>query len=262
MRAITLCADDYGQNSFISEGILSLVANDRLSAVSCLTTFNTWPSYAKQLLPYKTKVDIGLHFNLTENTEISMPLWQLMLRSHLHWLDQAAVENELEHQLDLFVAATGQLPDFIDGHQHVHHLPVIRTALLNVYEKYLRSSQSYLRIACNDKIYDRMSFPKSTIIALTGALALKHAVVQKNIPHNKSFAGIYNFQNAANYPSYFCHFLSQSSNQGLIMCHPGLQSHKKNDPLAHSRWLEYQYFNSEQFLVDCQKYGITLARYK
>ncbi len=35
-------------------------------------------------------------------------------------------------QLDLFEAALGYPPDHIDGHQHVHALPVVRQALIDV----------------------------------------------------------------------------------------------------------------------------------
>jgi predicted glycoside hydrolase/deacetylase ChbG (UPF0249 family) len=71
MKKIVLCADDYNQNAAISGGIIDLVAKGRLSAVSCFSTLPQWEQNAKRLLPYQHKVDIGLHFNLTESSEFS-----------------------------------------------------------------------------------------------------------------------------------------------------------------------------------------------
>ena len=66
---IALCADDYAQNQAIDDGILSLLAEQRLSAVSC---FSTAPRWRQQSAPALREVaaagaaDVGLHFNLTE----------------------------------------------------------------------------------------------------------------------------------------------------------------------------------------------------
>jgi chitin disaccharide deacetylase len=42
------------------------------------------------------------------------------------------LEGEISSQLQKFITAFGRLPDFIDGHQHVHLFPQIREALLTV----------------------------------------------------------------------------------------------------------------------------------
>ena len=46
-------------------------------------------------------------------------------------LPRAALASELRAQRDAFTAAVGQPPDFIDGHQHVHHLPGVRDLVLD-----------------------------------------------------------------------------------------------------------------------------------
>jgi chitin disaccharide deacetylase len=52
--------------------------------------------------------------------------------SFLHLLRREKLEGEISSQLQAFITAFGRLPDFIDGHQHVHLFPQIREALLSV----------------------------------------------------------------------------------------------------------------------------------
>lgn len=264
-KLVTLCADDYGQNSAISEGILSLIETDRLSATSCLTNLPNWNDFAKQLLPYRDKIDIGLHFNLTEGKTATNSLGSLMIRSHLRCLSQQAIAQELNSQLDNFENAMGKAPDFIDGHQHIHHLPIVRNALLAVYEQRLIKHRTYLRIVANDHFWQHAnnstSLLKMTLLALTGSRALKQIVTKKMIPHNQSFAGIYDFNSMVDYPAYFAKVLSNIKNHGLIMCHPGLQSADKTDLIKNARWREYQYLSSDQFLQKCILQNVTITRF-
>ncbi len=86
-------------------------------------------------------VERGLHFNLTEGRPLSRELlrvWgrfptlpKLIARAHLSALPRAALRAEFDAQFDAFVAATGAPPRFVDGHQHVHHLPVVRNVVLD-----------------------------------------------------------------------------------------------------------------------------------
>ncbi len=42
LREMILCADDYGQNEPISQGILELALNKRINAISCLVNTPYW----------------------------------------------------------------------------------------------------------------------------------------------------------------------------------------------------------------------------
>ena len=44
----------------------------------------------------------------------------------------------------------------------------------------------------------------------------------------------------------------------LIMCHPATALPHEFDEIQTARIHEYQYLNSEQFIQDCQKFGIQL----
>ncbi len=277
-KRIVLCADDYGQAPEISKGIISLLEQQRLSATSCMANTDCWPEHAEWLKPFKGKADIGLHFNLTEGQALSkqlisvqgrdlMPLSTVLKQAFLRLLDQSALEAECHAQLDRFVEIMGFLPDFIDGHQHVHQFPVVRFALINVYQQRLATNKSYVRLV-NERIQIRDFFHdiKKIVIRLTGTRALKHLLDKHKIPYNQTFAGIYEFQQAQYYSDMFPCFLQRIEDRGLIMCHPGLQPVADdegggNDLIAKARFEEYQYFIAGQFIADCERFGVVLSRF-
>lgn len=270
MKKIILCADDYGQNQAISDGILTLVKHQRLSAVSCMTTSANWASMAKPLQAYAEMIDVGLHFNLTHGALLSktfsaQKLTQLLKNAFLGKLKLAQISAELTAQLDAFKAHFGRDPDFIDGHQHVHHFPIIRAALTAVYKQHFPDKKPYLRATSTTMLHalsDMSDFPKSQIIHFSGGLSLRKICAQEKIPCNTNFTGIYNFKYAPQYRTFFQKFLSHSTDGTLMMCHPGLISDDVTDVLHNLRNYEFNYFMSDDFLADCALYGVLLARFK
>lgn len=255
-KRIVLCADDYGQAPAISQGILDLVKKGRLSAVSCLTTTPYWREHAAWLKPYQSQIDIGLHINLTEN---KTPLPRLIGQALLRRLDKQALEVELNQQIEAFYEAMGFLPRFLDGHHHVHQLPVVRDAMLSVYEQRLKGESAYIRVV-NPKITapDRV---KKMIIYSLGSRTLMRELSSRNIQYNQSFSGIYGFGRAGDYAALFPAFLSEIEGSGIVMCHPGLPSSLPNDPIAAARYLEYQYLAGIKLNIDCDANQCEISRF-
>lgn len=274
-KRIVLCADDYGQAPHISEGILSLLKRNRLSAVSCMVTTEYWSKYAQKISAYRQQADIGLHLNLTEGRPISSQYRQrygetyfslptLMKRSFLQILDKQAVYHEIEGQIQLFKDTTGFLPQFLDGHQHVHQFPVIRKIIIILYKKYFNS---------NHRVPIRLAYPKymnniKKIIIRGSGVFFKSALKKANILYNTSFSGVYNFhtiRSASEYRKLFQFFLTEIQDNGLMMCHPGLSPQlvysANTDSIAEARYYEYQYLSSEAFLDDCLNKEITLEHF-
>lgn len=268
MKNIIICSDDYGQQHAISHGIIELIKEQRISAVSCLVTSPFWAEHANWLFPYKDKIDIGLHFNLTEDfserylntngAHLQFPLSNLILQCYTKRINQTNIEAEFNKQIDLFSAYLNKLPDFIDGHQHIHQLPIIRDAILNVYRKRFIMHKPYIRVSMQQ---NNFSF-KSIIIAMLGAHKLKSLLNKYNIPYNTKFSGIYDFKNASNYIKFFPWFLKGLTNNSLIMCHPGLESSDTLDPIHNVRYYEYEYLSSPTFLKDCAAANVNVARFQ
>lgn len=271
-KRIVLCADDYGQAPAISEGIINLLQKNRLSATSCMVNTVYWPEHAKWLLPFREQIDIGLHFNVTEGKALSSEyrkqhgeyfhsLGNVLTLAYLRVLSGAAIEAELHAQLDAYEQQLGGLPDHIDGHQHIHQFPVIRDAIMRVYAKRLRSKKPYIRLINNQlKVSECLRHFKKTIIHFTGSNALKTLLAKNQLPHNQSFAGIYAFGLAEQYPVFFPQFLQEIGDKGLIMCHPGLIDPNSHTVIARARYKEYQYLAGDQFVVDCEAKEVAISR--
>jgi len=266
MKRIVLCADDFGQALHISSGILELVKQGRLSAVSCMVNSPDWPDHAARLLPFREQIDIGLHLNLTEGKPLALAfqkahgnsfsaLPKLLQKAFLGRLDRQALVAEFHAQIDKFAAEMGFLPQFIDGHQHVHQFPGVREALIEVYQARLRG-HAYVRLVNVQRNLEL----KRWIIYLTGTAALQRLLHLHKIPHNQSFAGIYEFSLSGQYKRLFPLFLKQSADQGMIMCHPGHLA-EAGDNIAKARFEEFQYFTSEQFLTDCSQQQAAIQRF-
>lgn len=273
-KSIVLCADDYGQAPLISEGIIRLAEKGRLSATSCLINTPYWPEHAAWLMPLQEKIQIGLHLNLTQGQALSsayetmygttfLPLASVLKKACLGQWDVAVIAAEFEAQLTRFVDEMGRLPDFLDGHQHVHQFKGVRDALMQIYLKHFKTKTAFIRLVNEPlTLQDCWRQPKKWIIYLSGTRSLQQLLIKHQIPHNTSFAGIYSFAASASYARYFPTFLQSIQTGGLIMCHPGLKSNRDQpeDEIAASRPFEYDYFMSEQFLKDCAEFDINITK--
>ena len=262
-KRIILCADDYAQNDDISQGILCAVDSRRVNAVSCLVNASSWPTAASAILQRRSIVSIGLHFNLTQGVALS-PLWKkqygqhfsqlysLICATYLNRLNISALKAEFSAQLEAFHKVLGVYPDFIDGHQHIHQLPHVRDAMLEVYQLH-QLTGAIRNTACS------LSVSKAYVIAFLGGYTLKKQLHDAGIKTNTSFSGVYAFQQAANYRYYFNRFLNSIQDGGLIMCHPGFKSNDKADKLRQSRCQEFDYLMSDAFNDDLAIYGVSYA---
>lgn len=264
MSDFVLCADDYALSTASSDGILLLLETSRLSAVSAVVNTNLWQTYSTRLLPYLDKIDIGLHFNLTEAAWLTAPkmkplgLPKLIAKSYLGQLSEEAVYQELEAQIQAWSLVFGRLPDFIDGHQHIQQLPTIRDAMLRWFQTKDKDISCYLRCSYS-RCQGHNNKLKRLIINKLGARKLKKILTKQTIKYNPSFSGIYDFSETANYQQLFQGFLKEMQPSGIIMCHPayGIDNH---DPHNQARNQEFAYFMSDAFVEDCKAAGMNLAR--
>lgn len=261
-KTIYLCADDYGYNPAVSSAIRHLIENQRLNATSCMVNMPDFPAEAKALLALSAPIFIGLHLDFTEGNFLSAPtkpvysLKKLILIAHTRLIDKIFIEQEIRAQLDRFEAAFGCPPDFIDGHQHIHQLPVIRNILLKIYKERLPAScqlRNTFPVCTAGKFWC-----KSGVIAATGGWYFSRMLKKDRIPHNPQFSGIYNFSPDCSYRMLFKAWLTAIQDNVLIMCHPGLSAMDSGDSIAQARSMEYNYLSSNDFLQDCIEANVIL----
>jgi predicted glycoside hydrolase/deacetylase ChbG (UPF0249 family) len=254
---IALCADDYAQNPGIDTAVLTLLAQSRLSAVSCFSTAPRWRQQAAPALrEHCGQADFGLHFNLTEgfSQQPAENLQHLILRSLLTRMDPEPLRSMLHQQLSAFEAGFGQPPDFIDGHQHVHQLRGVRQVLLEVLNSRYPGMPIWVRNTHPANPHWR---GKALILKSLGGSALAGDLRAAGIRTNNGFAGVYGFDQP-DYGACMHHWLAAARAGMLIMCHPGAEPHP-NDPIAIQRVVEYLYLQSTEFgeRLDALKIRIT-----
>lgn len=261
IKPFSLCADDFGLNTQVSQGILSLIKANRLTATSCMVNLKGFERYSTQLLELQSQVNIGLHFNLTQGPWLSAPhrtmgLTEVLVRTHLGLFSAQSLRAEFMAQLNRFVEVMGQWPAFIDGHQHVHQFPIIRQIILDNYHSHVKDKGIALR-----STFPALTLPdyrfKAKILEWTGGRRFKVALQNQNIPHYPSFTGVYDFDPQANYRGLFRQWLQQMQPETLIMCHPA-QAIANGDEIAQARVAEFEYLNSDAFIEDVDELGTCL----
>lgn len=257
-RLLALCADDFGAAPGISDAIVELATAGRLAAVSCLANAAHWPGAAPSLRGVAERVDVGLHFNLSEGRPLSPELariWpqlpalpRLIAMAHLGLLPRSAIRAEFETQLAAFCEAIGAAPRFIDGHQHVHHLPGVRGLVLDAISR--------LRPVPAVRNTGRLLGPgyrvKRGLIEATGGRALQRQLERRGIAHNAALSGVYDFEEP-DYRRLVQRWLAEIPAEGaLLFCHPGAAapSGPVSDPIAAARVRERVYLSSAEFSAD------------
>ncbi len=233
MTVIVLCADDYAMTAGVSAGILELARDRRLSATGVMTTLGRWSRDAADLAPLRDRVAIGLHFDLTLGTPLGpMPalapqgrppdvgtLTRMALTGRL---SRAEIADELRRQIAAFRAALGHPPDYLDGHQHVHALPIVRDAVLEVLGERDWREPPLVRIPSDRPaaILGRRRAALKALILAGLARGFRSAVARAGLPANDTFAGVTGFARdgvAADFRSGMEH----AGPLHILMCHPG-----------------------------------------
>ena len=264
MRTLMLNADDFGQSPGISQGIASLAHAGRLSATSCLSSSPQWPASASTLRGLPTQVSRGLHFNLTEGLPLSPDLrkhWprfptlsQLIVRAHSRRLPEKALAVEFAAQLHSFTEAAGQWPDHVDGHQHIHHLPLVR----DVFVRGVLDMKTDVAVRSTARPLGPRSGIKRALIAHTGGMTLETLLQRHTIRHNRWLLGVYDFA-VPDYRGLMQGWLSNlQSEGGLLFCHPGAAD-PQPDAIAPARSRELAYLSSDAFEDDMAAANVTLG---
>ena len=218
----------------ISTGIEELAEAGRLSATSAMVTTPHWPTLGPRLAKLRQHVAVGLHFNLTLGQPLGgLPqlapngrfgsVGQIIKLGVSGQIAEHEVESELIRQLDLFREIAGQMPDFIDGHQHVHALPGVRTAFLKVIKSSTWQSRPLIRDPADTvtAIMARGAATGKSLMLAALSRGFGEAVRAAGFPTNDGFSGASAFDERQGFGQELNRFLSHPGRRHLVMCHPG-----------------------------------------
>lgn len=280
LRRLSLCADDFGQSAAIDAGILSLIGRGRLQATSVLAEGPDWPEGAarlKELLArgqaqadpqvysqVHSQAEVGLHLNLTHpfnGATLARPLSRWLLASSVRQVSRTAVRDSFLRQVEAFVRHFGRLPDYLDGHQHVHAFPVVRDSVMDVIDRCWQGQgmRPWLRVP--ERLIGGDAAFKAFVLRTStrgfGALA-----ESRGLRTTPAFGGMYSLLPDDGFEGRMKRWLREAPDRTLIMCHPGLTNRSAQDttdPIAPARAVEYAYLASDAFAEDCARSGVTLV---
>jgi predicted glycoside hydrolase/deacetylase ChbG (UPF0249 family) len=275
MRRIWLCADDYGISTAVNIAIRDLVVRGRLNATSALVAApSCYRSEAISLDVLNSeapRVAIGLHVALTApfrplsrdfapvRDGTFMPLGATVGHALLRRFHRDALVAEIASQLKAFFQMFGRAPDFIDGHHHVHLLPQIRDAVLQMAKE--TAPNAWLR-QCGRvapfmaRLADRKGFFLDIL-----SRNFRRRAAALGVRTNPAFAGTYEFADDADFRALFPRFLDRLPDGGVVMCHPGFVDAElqRLDPLTTLREREYAFLASNCFPAVLAAHGVTLS---
>jgi chitin disaccharide deacetylase len=257
LRAVCLCADDFGLHAGIAPAILPLAQMGRVTAIGAMVGAPAWAAAAPALRSLDAgAIDIGLHLDLTEyplmpQSRRSLPA--LMAAAGLRSIDRRGVRAEIGAQLNAFELALGRRPAYVDGHRHVHQLPIVRDELLTeLSERYgrcaiwLRSTRCGMTPAA-PRATSVAERAKARLLGAAGASGLRALAAHAGYAQNRCLLGVYGFHGGApRYAGLMAAWLRAAQSGDLLMCHPGLDIDAA-DPIGPSRAAEYSVLRSTAF---------------
>ncbi|WP_292532263.1 ChbG/HpnK family deacetylase [Methylocystis sp.] len=274
-QIVALCADDYGLSYGVSAGILEALDAGRITAVSALVNGPRWPAMGLELVRRGRDADIGLHFNLTLGRPLSSmpkfapngefpPLSQVVRMAYGGRLPMDEIRVEIDRQFDRFEAVTDRPPDHVDGHQHIHVLPGIRTALLDAMAARRLGGRVWVRDAGDGvhRILARGANARKALSALSLASGFRREVRRRGFSVNDGFAGFSDFHPSFDYARIFQSYLRAPGRRHLIMCHPGHvdEDLRKLDTVTITREQELAFLLSSKLPEMLERRGLRLAR--
>lgn len=260
-----MVADDFGLHPAVDEAVVRLVAQGRVQAVSVMAAAPAWARDAAMLREAASgRADVGLHLDLT-----AFPVQPALRRPLPHWIaatalravDGRAIEREIQEQLWRFEQAWGGPPDHVDGHQHVHQLPVVRERLVAVLQQRYAGRLPWLRSTRQPRVPGAgpAAF-KPWVIEQLGAAALARLARRQGFVQNGRLLGVYGFDgDAASYLQRLAGWLPLAQPRDLLMCHPAL-AQVPGDAIAAARMAEYQALSSPAVPALLQAAGVRLRR--
>ncbi len=275
MSDLVLCADDFGLSREIDAAILELIERGRLTATGCMVAGPCLEADAPRLALLATRADIGLHLALTELAPLGpMPrfspdgrpqsLGSVLGRGLTGRLDPSEMRAEIGRQVGRFREIFGRAPDFVDGHQHVHLLPAVRSGLLAAFaDGTLDPATTWVR-DCHDPALAIMrrgvEVPKALFVSLL-SWGLAGAARARGVRVNDGFRGITGFAADGGFRRTFARFLEGPGRLPLAMCHPAMPGgDAAGDAIAGARRDEYAYFAGDDFPADLAAAGVRLVR--
>ena len=137
MKRLAVNADDFGFTPGVNQGILQSYLRGIVRSASLMANGPALKQAVRIALE-NPGLDVGCHLTLVQGESRAQPGTDLpssLTELLLHFPDRTAMVGEFRAQIET-VLAHGVRPTHLDTHKHVHFLPPVLDAVLQVAEEY------------------------------------------------------------------------------------------------------------------------------
>ncbi|VTU20687.1 hopanoid biosynthesis associated protein HpnK [Variovorax sp. PBL-H6] len=262
-RFLCICADDFGMSEGVNAAVLALLGRSRICAASCMVLRGAWAAGSRALRAIDPShgAEFGLHLEVgrpPSDSPAEPPLRNLLAASYLGLLRPGAVRDDVREQLARFEDALGRPPAFVDGHRHVHQLPVVREVLVEeIASRYGTAAAPWIRSTAPATHGGWTPTKADAIFALGGrrmiALAAEH-----RIPVSRRLLGVYGFDGSLEaYRERLADWIGNCRSGDVLLCHPALDR-VPGDRIAAARQREYAALEALDFPVRTKRGSVFL----
>jgi predicted glycoside hydrolase/deacetylase ChbG (UPF0249 family) len=140
-------ADDFGETIGISNGIRCAIEAGVLTSTSIMANMPATEYALRSIGALGRQASFGVHLNVCEGRPLTssrtlvdaqgnfLPKRKMIQRAVCGHLSLAEIEHEIAAQIAL-VRDAGVAISHVDGHKHLHQLPLISTAVANVLPRF------------------------------------------------------------------------------------------------------------------------------
>ncbi len=258
-----LCADDFGLSAAVNDGIVDLIRASRVRCTSVFSQAPAWPGAASALRELHRTAEVGLHLNLTrrfDGAHSIRPLGWWLFAAPRELVDAARIRTAFMSQIDLFTRHFGRLPDFVDGHRHVHALPVLRDVLTEVIAECWRGMRRPW-VRAPDCLLDEGGSPLKGWVVRQATSGFAAHVENAGLRCTRQLGGIYSPVAAASFARLMRGWLHQLPSGTLIVVHPGRNRRDPATSAAARRFEQYEYLRNRALSDDCESANASLVRF-
>jgi predicted glycoside hydrolase/deacetylase ChbG (UPF0249 family) len=269
-RRLIITADDLGIGPATSRGIVEVAARDRVTA-STLLVNSPYAEHGLRLWRSAGQpCELGLHFCLTNEEPISPSgrvaslvdqsgrfhspaglLGRLLSRQ----IDYDHLRTELTAQYRRFCELLGHAPTVINGHHHVHALPLVREVVADL-----------LRRGGVKPFVRRVHLSWGQVFAQPGQIVTRAMLkaLCRPVPGTlgaDSFAFLPTLDSPSQLDRFFRSLAKLPGQVVELCCHPGYpdETLEGRDPLTSQRVGQLHLLQSAQFVQACRQAGFELV---
>ncbi len=268
-KSVAVCVDDYGMHESVNEAVVELIERRRVTSTTVMVGGAASVSGAGLLRGLNShSFEVGLHLDFTAYPlrlhDFKGRLDRLIQAAYLRQLNVVSVAQEIALQLDQFENQFNRPPTFVDGHQHIHQLPIVREALLRLLAQRYAHQTPWIRRTlppgiCFDSMLAFKSSIKAKIIGALGASKMNQLMKQTKIKGNTRMLGVYGEPISVQaHLALMQSWLALTTGGELLMTHAANAVISGDDFYA-SRVQEYELLKSDAFGQMLVSHGIELG---